>query len=85
MGLSSSSIACDRDVVVLLPVQSVGGLFSERGVLCLEWVSWLWRGGVGVDVFAVVVLLLLIHARACASGYSDSCVVEMLELISWRR
>ena len=84
MGLGSSSIACDRDVVVLLPVQSVGGLFSERGILCLEWVSWLWRGGVGVDVFAEMVLLL-IHARACASGYSDSCVVEMLELISWRR
>ena len=76
-------------MVVLFPVQSVGGLFSERGVLCLEWVSWLWRGGVCVDVFAEVVLLLLllllIHARACASGYSDSCVVEMLELISWRQ
>ena len=84
MGLSSSSTACDRDVVVLLPVQSVGGPFSEREVLCLEWVSWLWRGGVGVDVSEEMVLLL-IHARACASGYSGSCVVEMLELISWRR
>ena len=39
-----------RDVVVLLPVPLVGGFCLEEGLLCLKWWSWLWCGGVGVDV-----------------------------------
>ena len=52
----SVSESGSRDAVVLLPVPLVGGLCSKEGLLCLKWVSWLWSGGVCVDVVGVVVL-----------------------------